>query len=158
MRRVSLISIKIFQRIFVGTTPRLRMIRSREWSTRSIQKRGTSLDQIERFYARNLPLSRDMAINLQSFAELNNYKTGTCRAKLFRRFAMQKITLLCAIAAVTLVAQFPIFAQHAETTSVSSGRHTVTTLCGLVMRLAEKLKSVPALRTLLTCHRPQRFP
>jgi hypothetical protein len=24
-------------------------------------------DQIERFYARNLPLSRDMAINLQSF-------------------------------------------------------------------------------------------
>jgi hypothetical protein len=28
---------------------------------------GTSVDQIERFYARNLPLSRDMAINLQSF-------------------------------------------------------------------------------------------
>jgi hypothetical protein len=28
---------------------------------------GTSVDQIERFYARNLPLSRDMAINLQTF-------------------------------------------------------------------------------------------
>ena len=28
---------------------------------------GTSVDQIERFYARHLPLSRDMAINLQSF-------------------------------------------------------------------------------------------
>ena len=28
---------------------------------------GTSVDQIERFYARNLPLSRGMAINLQSF-------------------------------------------------------------------------------------------
>ena len=27
---------------------------------------GTSVDQIERFYARHLPLSRDMAINLQS--------------------------------------------------------------------------------------------
>jgi hypothetical protein len=25
------------------------------------------VDQIERFYARNLPLSREMAINLQSF-------------------------------------------------------------------------------------------
>ena len=43
---------------------------------------GTSVDQIERFYARNLPLSREMAINLQSFGELNNYKTGTCRPKL----------------------------------------------------------------------------
>jgi hypothetical protein len=28
---------------------------------------GRSVDQIERFYARNLPLSRGMAINLQSF-------------------------------------------------------------------------------------------
>jgi hypothetical protein len=28
---------------------------------------GTSVDQIERFYARNLPLSRGMAINLQNF-------------------------------------------------------------------------------------------
>ena len=28
---------------------------------------NTSVDQIERFYARNLPLSREMAINLQSF-------------------------------------------------------------------------------------------
>jgi hypothetical protein len=28
---------------------------------------GTSVDQIERFYARNLPLSREMAKNLQSF-------------------------------------------------------------------------------------------
>jgi hypothetical protein len=27
----------------------------------------TSVDQIERFYARNLPLSKEMAINLQSF-------------------------------------------------------------------------------------------
>jgi hypothetical protein len=32
---------------------------------------GTSVDQIERFYARNLPLSREMAINLQSFGEEN---------------------------------------------------------------------------------------
>ena len=30
---------------------------------------GTSVDQIERFYARNLPLSKEMAINLQSFGE-----------------------------------------------------------------------------------------
>ncbi|MGB8550402.1 MAG: hypothetical protein WCD82_19705, partial [Xanthobacteraceae bacterium] len=30
---------------------------------------GTSVDQIERFYARNLPLSREMAINLQRFGE-----------------------------------------------------------------------------------------
>jgi hypothetical protein len=29
---------------------------------------GTSADQIERFYARNLPLSKEMARNLQSFA------------------------------------------------------------------------------------------
>jgi hypothetical protein len=28
---------------------------------------GTSVDQIERFYARNLPLSKEMAINLQTF-------------------------------------------------------------------------------------------
>ena len=28
---------------------------------------NTSVDQIERFYARNLPLSKEMAINLQSF-------------------------------------------------------------------------------------------
>jgi hypothetical protein len=28
---------------------------------------GTSVDQIERFYARNLPLSKEMARNLQSF-------------------------------------------------------------------------------------------
>ena len=28
---------------------------------------GASVDQIERFYARNLPLSKEMAINLQSF-------------------------------------------------------------------------------------------
>ena len=30
---------------------------------------GTSVDQIERFYARNLPLSSEMARNLQSFAD-----------------------------------------------------------------------------------------
>jgi hypothetical protein len=30
---------------------------------------GTSVDQIERFYARHLPLSREMAINLQTFGE-----------------------------------------------------------------------------------------
>jgi hypothetical protein len=28
---------------------------------------GTSVDQIERFYARNLPLSKETARNLQSF-------------------------------------------------------------------------------------------
>src|SRR5207302_1433105 len=28
---------------------------------------GTSVDQIERFYARNMPLSKEMARNLQSF-------------------------------------------------------------------------------------------
>lgn len=28
---------------------------------------GTSVEQIERFYARRLPLSREMAINLQKF-------------------------------------------------------------------------------------------
>jgi hypothetical protein len=30
---------------------------------------GTSVDQIERFYARHLPLSREMAINLQTFGD-----------------------------------------------------------------------------------------
>jgi len=30
---------------------------------------GTSVDQIERFYARFLPLSKEMAKNLQSFGE-----------------------------------------------------------------------------------------
>jgi hypothetical protein len=30
---------------------------------------GTSVDQIERFYAKHLPLSREMAQNLQSFAD-----------------------------------------------------------------------------------------
>jgi plasmid maintenance system antidote protein VapI len=30
---------------------------------------GTSVDQIERFYARNLPLSKEMAVNLQRFLE-----------------------------------------------------------------------------------------
>ena len=30
---------------------------------------GQTVDQIERFYARNLPLSREMAINLQSFGD-----------------------------------------------------------------------------------------
>jgi hypothetical protein len=30
---------------------------------------GTSVDQIERFYARHLPLSRELAINLQSFGK-----------------------------------------------------------------------------------------
>lgn len=30
---------------------------------------GTSVEQIERFYARNLPLSREMAINLQQFGD-----------------------------------------------------------------------------------------
>jgi hypothetical protein len=28
---------------------------------------GTSVDQIERFYARNLPLSAELTMNLQSF-------------------------------------------------------------------------------------------
>ena len=30
---------------------------------------GTSVDQIERFYAKNLPLSAEMARNLQSFGK-----------------------------------------------------------------------------------------
>ena len=30
---------------------------------------GTSVEQIERFYARNLPFSPDLAKNLQSFGE-----------------------------------------------------------------------------------------
>jgi hypothetical protein len=30
---------------------------------------GTSVDQIERFYVRDLPLSAELAINLQSFGE-----------------------------------------------------------------------------------------
>ena len=30
---------------------------------------GTSVEQIERFYAKHLPLSREMAMNLQSFGE-----------------------------------------------------------------------------------------
>jgi hypothetical protein len=30
---------------------------------------GTSVDQIERFYARHLPLSRELAMNLQSFGK-----------------------------------------------------------------------------------------
>ena len=38
---------------------------------------GTSVDQIERFYARNLPLSRKMAINLQSFGSEVDMTTPT---------------------------------------------------------------------------------
>lgn len=34
---------------------------------------GTSVDQIERFYAKHLPLSREMAINLQSFGAKSNF-------------------------------------------------------------------------------------
>ena len=30
---------------------------------------GTSVEQIERFYAKHLPLSREMAKNLQSFGD-----------------------------------------------------------------------------------------
>ena len=30
---------------------------------------GTSVDQIERFYAKYLPLSKEMALNLQSFGD-----------------------------------------------------------------------------------------
>jgi len=41
---------------------------------------------------------------------------------------MRKILLPCAIAAVTLVAQFPTFAQPVETTGISTGRQTATTL------------------------------
>ena len=33
------------------------------------QEAGTSVEQIERFYAKHLPLSREMAKNLQSFGE-----------------------------------------------------------------------------------------
>jgi hypothetical protein len=33
----------------------------------SCKNAGTSVDQVERFYARNLPLSKEMAINLQGF-------------------------------------------------------------------------------------------
>jgi integrase len=33
---------------------------------------GTSVDQIERFYAKHLPLSREMAMNLQSFGQAEN--------------------------------------------------------------------------------------
>jgi len=31
---------------------------------------GTSVEQIERFYARNLPMSAEMARNLQSFGDV----------------------------------------------------------------------------------------
>ncbi len=33
----------------------------------SREERGTSVDQIERFYSRNLSLSKEMAVNFQSF-------------------------------------------------------------------------------------------
>ena len=56
---------------------------------------------------------------------------------------MQKIMLPCAIAAVTLVAQFPIFAQPTEATSVSSGRQTATTLCGPCHEISGKTKVGP---------------
>ena len=35
---------------------------------------GTSVEQIERFYARNLPFSPDLAKNLQSFGGVINAK------------------------------------------------------------------------------------
>ena len=38
---------------------------------------GTSVDQIERFYARNLPLSQEMAKNLQSFGSGVDMTTPT---------------------------------------------------------------------------------
>jgi hypothetical protein len=33
---------------------------------------GTSVDQIEQFYAKHLPFSKEMAKNLQSFGECEN--------------------------------------------------------------------------------------
>lgn len=57
---------------------------------------------------------------------------------------MQKMMLLSAITAVTLVAQFPTFAQPVETTSVSTGRQTATTLCGPCHEISGKPKVGPS--------------
>ena len=56
---------------------------------------------------------------------------------------MQKIMLPCAVVAVTLVAQFPMFAQPAETTSISSGRQIAITLCGACHEISGKTKVGP---------------
>ena len=40
---------------------------------------GTSVEQIERFYARNLPLSAEMARNLQSFGLAQHVGDGRSR-------------------------------------------------------------------------------
>jgi hypothetical protein len=37
------------------------------WAARLAENAGTSVEQIERFYVRNLPLNAEMARNLQSF-------------------------------------------------------------------------------------------
>jgi hypothetical protein len=37
---------------------------------------GTSVEQIERFYAKHLPLSREMAKNLQSLTDVYLYVVG----------------------------------------------------------------------------------
>ena len=42
---------------------------------------GTSVDQIERFYARNLPLSAELALNLQSFGARRYYRKARNRAR-----------------------------------------------------------------------------
>ena len=57
---------------------------------------------------------------------------------------MRKILLPCAIAAVTLVAQFPTFAQPVETSGISAGRKTATTLCSLCHEISGKTKVGPS--------------
>jgi hypothetical protein len=42
---------------------------------------GTPVDQIERFYARNLPLSKEMAINRQTFGSNDTNPRLTVRSK-----------------------------------------------------------------------------
>jgi hypothetical protein len=53
---------------FAPPSPSLRLRRRVSCNTSIAFKNASiSVDQIERFYARNLPLSKEMAINLQSF-------------------------------------------------------------------------------------------
>ncbi len=54
---------------------------------------GTSVEQIERFYARNLPLSREMAINLQHFGDAEEKPKHTKKKATSKRSSPKAVEL-----------------------------------------------------------------
>ncbi len=79
----------------------------------------------------------------------------------FRRLTMHRVMLPCAIATLTLVAQFQILAQPLESGSISSGREIAITICGncheIDHTMSPRLHLVPNFKTSPTNHRPRRF-